>query len=254
MNYGLYLSATGVMANSHRQDVIANNLANAESVAFKRDLPMFQQRLTEAQQHRVMAGKSNLMLENLGGGMLLSPTVIDQSQGDLEETGRALDVGVFGKGFLAVKEGTQTLLTRDGRLMTDKEGYLITAGSNPGKVLDEKGKPIQLNPAQPVVIDETGQIRQQNESVAKLGLYDVKDPTQLVKLGEAKFLPTQGEGSIIEGAGQIRSGFLERANVEPANELTQLMETQRQLEANANMIRYQDAMLGRLVNDVGKIG
>jgi flagellar basal-body rod protein FlgG len=52
----------------------------------------------------------------------------------------------------------------------------------------------------------------------------------------------------------LRNGFVERSNVDPATELTTLMETQRQLEANANMIRYQDQTLGRCVNDVGKIG
>jgi len=52
----------------------------------------------------------------------------------------------------------------------------------------------------------------------------------------------------------LRSQFLERANVDPATELTQLMETQRNLEANANMIRYQDQMLDKLVNQVGRIG
>jgi flagellar basal body rod protein FlgG len=51
----------------------------------------------------------------------------------------------------------------------------------------------------------------------------------------------------------LRSEFIERANVDPAIELSDLMETQRQLEANANMIRYQDQTLGRLVNEVGKI-
>jgi flagellar basal-body rod protein FlgG len=52
----------------------------------------------------------------------------------------------------------------------------------------------------------------------------------------------------------VRSGFVERANVDPSTELVQLMETQRMLEANANMIRYQDQTLSRLVNDVGRIG
>ena len=54
-------------------------------------------------------------------------------------------------------------------------------------------------------------------------------------------------------AGTMRSEFIERANVDPMTEMAQLMDAQRQLEANANMIRYQDQTLGRLVNDVGKI-
>ncbi len=253
MHYGLYLSATGVMANSHRQDVIANNLANAETTGFKRDLPLFQERLTEAQHRRALAGRSNLLLENLGGGLLISPTAIDHSQGDLEETGRTLDVAIYGRGFLGVRQGSETLLTRDGRLMTDKQGFLITGGINPAQVLDHQGNPIQLDPRLPVQIDDAGQISQGGEVRARLGLYTVADTRQLVKMGEGRFRATQPAAATAAAPGQIRSGFLERANVSPATELTQLIETQRQLEANANMIRYQDTMLGRLVNDVGKI-
>jgi flagellar basal body rod protein FlgG len=61
-------------------------------------------------------------------------------------------------------------------------------------------------------------------------------------------------GRLNAGEAQVVSEFVERANVDPATELTRLMETQRLLEANANMIRYQDQTLGRLVNDVGRIG
>ena len=56
------------------------------------------------------------------------------------------------------------------------------------------------------------------------------------------------------GTGTLRSQFVERSNVDPTLELTQLMDAQRQLEANANMIRYQDHTMGTLVNEVGKIG
>ena len=59
--------------------------------------------------------------------------------------------------------------------------------------------------------------------------------------------------AIRPATGQIHSGFQEHSNVDPTIELAQLMDTQRQLEANANMIKYQDTMLQRLVNDVGKI-
>ena len=73
MIYGLYLSASGVLTNSYRQDVIANNIANAETVGVKRDLALFQERLTEAQHRRFrgggMNGQTNDLLESLGGGI-----------------------------------------------------------------------------------------------------------------------------------------------------------------------------------------
>ena len=102
MIYGLYLSAAGVMSSSYRQDVTANNLANAENVGFKRDLPLFQERLTEAQQRRGERWSDPLM-EGLGGGLLASPTVVDNQPGDLESTGSPLDVAIQGDGFFAVR-------------------------------------------------------------------------------------------------------------------------------------------------------
>lgn len=253
MIYGLYLSASGVMANSHRQDVIANNLANAETVGFKRDLPLFQARLTEAQAARGLRGRTNLDMENLGGGLLVSPTHIDHNSGDLEPTGRSLDVGIEGRGYLGVREGNQTYLTRDGRLAVNAEGYLVTAGVNPRRVLDHQRNPVRLQPNLPVRIDETGQIHQDGAPVARLGLFDVADTRQLIKAGESMLRPPDAN-ALRPGTGTIRGGFVERANVETSIELTLLLETQRQLEANANMIRYQDQMLSRLVNEVGKIG
>src|SRR5438045_6324524 len=103
MIYGLWLSATGVISNSYRQDVIANNLANVETVGFKRNVPMFQQRLTEAQARR-QADQSNPLLDHLGGGLLCAPTQLDTSAGDAEQTGNPLDLSIHGKGYLAVAD------------------------------------------------------------------------------------------------------------------------------------------------------
>jgi flagellar basal body rod protein FlgG len=255
MNYGLYLSATGVMTNTYRQDVIANNLANIETVGFKRNIASFQQRLTEAQQ-RCAPGLSEPMLEHIGGGLFCSPTMLDSSQGELERTGNNLDVAILGKGFFAVQDKDQaTRLTRDGRFMLDEQGNLILSNASASRVLDAEGQPINLpgHVASAVEISPDGTISAHGQSIGKLGVFQVADESKLVKEG----------GGLLRGPGAkdlqavdptLRNGFVERSNVDPATELTTLMETQRQLEANANMIRYQDQTLGRCVNDVGKIG
>ncbi len=255
MIYGLYLSATGVLANSYRQDVIANNIANADTVGFKRHLAVFQSRPTEAQAE----GQPNLSdptMENIGGGFLVSPTMLDTSQGEMETTGNNLDTAIFGKGFFAVDDKGQTKLTRDGEFMLDKDGNLILNNSQGNKVLDADGKPIQLPGllASNLQIDRNGQITYQGAPIAQIGLFDVPDSSKLVKQGGNLFDYPNLSKAIKPSDSELRSGFIERANVDPTSEMTQLMETQRQLEANANMIRYQDQSLTRLVNDVGKIG
>ena len=92
MLYGLYLSATGVMTNSYRQDVIANNIANADTVGFKKDLALFQQRRTALQETGGAPSRSNALMEALGGGIFASPTIMDRTQGELETTANPLDV------------------------------------------------------------------------------------------------------------------------------------------------------------------
>src|SRR5215831_18455464 len=114
MLYGLYLSATGVMTSSYRQDVIANNLANSETTGFKRDLALFQERSTEAQANP-----------------------IDVHQGELEPSTNPLDVALVGRGYFAVQGQDGMKLTRDGQFMADRAGRLmLTNGDGGQRVLD----------------------------------------------------------------------------------------------------------------------
>jgi flagellar basal-body rod protein FlgF len=254
MNYGLYLSATGVQASSYRQDVIANNIANAETVGFKKDLALFQQRPTEAQS-RGSLDSTNPLLEGIGGGLFIAPTQIDTGQGDLESTGNVLDLGIQGSGFFKVNDSGKSRLTRDGRFMIDRNGQLVMANSKGQPVLDVDGRPIQLDPNRPAAettIDTLGQIKQGGRIAARVGVFEPADRTQLHKVG-GNLISYPDSTQLLPAHAEIRSGFTERSNVEPATELTQLMDAQRQLEANASMIRFQDQMLSRLVNDVGKI-
>lgn len=251
MLYGLYISAAGVMTSSYKQDVIANNIANSESAGFKRDVATFKERLTEAAV-RGQPGLSNKMLEALGGGILVAPTVVDIRQGEMEPTGNAMDVAIEGNGYFAVTDKGQSRLTRNGQFAVDRKGRLILSNGEGQPVLDPKGKPIKLLPNMAAAIARDGTITQGGITTGRIGLFDVADPSQLSKRG-GTLLAHEGQ-TLRPGAGSLRSEFIERANVDPATELAELMETQRQLEANANMIRYQDQTLGRLVNEVGKIG
>jgi flagellar basal body rod protein FlgG len=253
MLYGLYLSATGVMTNAYRQDVIANNLANAETVGFKRDLALFQERRTEARERGAAPSRTDPVMEALGGGIYASPTLVDRTQGELESTGRELDVAIVGQGYYQVQHGDQVNLTRNGGFILNHRNRLALSNNENFEVLDVKGKPITLDPTIPPIIAKDGTVSQNSKPIATINVVDVPDPNQVTKTGGTllaypdmqKLRPAKGVN--------LRSEFQERANVEPSSELTQLMEAQRQLEANANMIKYQDQMLSKLVNEVGKI-
>lgn len=255
MNYGLYLSATGIMASSYKQDVIANNLANSETTGFKRDLALFRERQTAAQENGGLGSDAtNPLLENLTGGMFAAPTLVDHSQGDLEPTGRALDCAIEGSGYFLVDDHGTQRLTRAGQFQTDAAGNLILANSDGQKVLDPDRKPIVVDRNRPVAIGSDGTITQDGKAVARVGVFDVPDPSKITKHG-GLLLDYPDTASVRPSAtSSVHGGFLERSNVDPAVELTQLMAAQRELEANANMIRYQDQTLQRLVNDVAKVG
>lgn len=252
MIYGLYLSASGILANSYNVDVLANNLANSESVGFKRDMTLFRQRLTQAQIEHKAGDWSDPLLEKMGGGLSVNPTVIDTQQGALESTGNSLDLGIDGKGFFAVKDAAGTHLTRDGRFMVNASGELVMNNSRASKVLDSQQQPIVLSVGAATSIETDGSVKQNGKAVGKVGLFDVSDTTKLTKDG-ADTLDYPDMTHLRAGTGLMHSAMVEQANVDPTTELAQLMEAQRQLEANANMIHYQDETLQMLVQNVGKI-
>ncbi|HVT90803.1 MAG TPA: flagellar hook basal-body protein [Tepidisphaeraceae bacterium] len=253
MIYGLYLSASGVLSNSYRQDVIANNLANSQTVGFKRSLAMMQARRAEAGEQ----GQPQLTdptLENMGGGLLQLPSFVDQTAGPIEPTGNNLDVAINGKGYFVVQAGDQTKLTRNGQFMVDRAGYLILADGTGNRVLDKQLKPIQLGnvPQSLLSVKIDGTITSSGEPLAQLGFFDVPTPAALRQNG-GTLLTYPDMKKLKPASGTLQSGFTESSNVDPTTELTQLIDAERQLEANANMIRIQDQTLSRAVNDVGKI-
>jgi flagellar basal-body rod protein FlgF len=250
MIYGLYLSATGIMTSSYKQDVIANNLANSETTGFKRDLPDFRQRLTAAQERRSPGSWSDPLLEGMGGGLLIQPNHSDFAQGDMKQTGSPLDVAIQGEGFFKVDDHGKPLLTRDGRFMVNHDGLLVLTGGQ--KVLDSKNQPIQLSTDSPVSIQGDGQITQGGQTAAKLGVFDVPDKRALTKVGN-DLLTFPKAMDLTASNSALHSEYLEQSNVDSTTEMAELMDTQRQLEANANMIHTQDSTLQLLVNNVGKI-
>ena len=255
MIYGLYLSATGVMNNSYRQDVIANNLANAQTTGFKRDLTEFRERATADVEQLDKSQWSNPLYDNLGGGNYAMPTSIDCSNGATEATGNNLDVSIGGSGYFSVMgtDGNQRL-TRNGQFAIDNTGALVMANQAGVRVLDQGGKPIMLDGTQraQTYISPDGTVTQNNQAVGKIGVFNVADSSKLRKDGATMFDGIDPSDLTVSNS-PLKSESIENANVDPATEMAQLMESQRELEANANMIRTQDQTLDKLVNSVGKV-
>jgi flagellar basal body rod protein FlgG len=248
--YGLYLSGSGARVENVRQDVIANNLANADTVSFKRQLAIFRERLPEVKEDNHLAQTSIAMLERIGGGAMMEGTFTQFAQGPLQKTGGSLDVALTGPGFMVVGNGQEQFLTRDGRIEPGQDGELMVAGK---PVLGVGRSPIRIDPQKPVEIAPDGSIRQGEKTVGRLLTVNVGEPEKLQAHGKGLYrLPADGRTQPAQTL--VRQGYLEQSAVQPLKELVALIESQRTFEANINMMKFQDTTLGRLVNDVPRVG
>ncbi|HED52939.1 MAG TPA: flagellar hook basal-body protein [Phycisphaerales bacterium] len=258
MSYGLNLSASGALTSMYRLDALTNNLANVNTVGFKPHTPYTRQRDAARIEDNLGRVDSDPLLERLGGGVQLAPTLIDFTQGSLRQTGNQLDVAFDGDGFLAVRgdsSGDTTVLnlTRDGRLSLDSTGKLVMSSSG-RPVLDIADQPIRLERDAEVLIGTDGTISQSGRRVAQLKLVDVADHSRLRKVGQGLFAMTNDAiESLHPASGRLKQGHVEGSAV---NEISTLMKVQAaagDVRANLAMISYHDRLMDRAINRLGRV-
>ncbi|MFG0328737.1 MAG: flagellar hook-basal body protein [Phycisphaerales bacterium] len=257
MNYGLHVAASGLLVNMHRQDVIANNLANVNTTGFKPDIPMVQQRAVERLEDGLPIAPHE-HLERLGGGVLAAPTKTRFSDGPVEITGRALDVAIRGEGFLQLSSGSgdgseKFRYSRDGRLTLSDSGQLVHAGSGM-RVLDENNRPIRLRPGADITIEESGLILQDGSPVARIRLVTAPSPDLFVKAGSNMFmLPNNAQESVTDASGTLQQHALEGSAVNPILSLMAIQNASAAANSNARMLQYHDELLGSAISRFGRV-
>ena len=256
MNYGLYLSASGVLTNMYRQDVFANNLANANTVAFKRDVPAIRPRSPQAVETPLGFDVSQRLLDRLGGGVFAGPQQISFAAAPFRKTGNPLDAALEDpQAFFVVAQddSAQPALTRDGRMTPNADGFLVTAVGG-HLLLDTAGQPIAVNPSEPIELDAAGRVRQGQRVVGQLQITGVRDLTRLQKFGENLLIFKDGrDGRRPADQPTIKVGFVEASGVDPIKALLRLVEATKAVTANGNLIRYHDQMMDRAVNVLGRV-
>lgn len=260
MNYGLYLSASGVLTNTYRQDVFANNLANVETPGFKPDLPSIRQRDPEAIEDNLGFQGSNELLDRLGGGVLAGRQRINFNQGTPRETGNGLDVALIEKHqFFAVqaidsKTGeAQVRLTRDGRFTLNNARELVTQSGK--RVLDRRDQPIVVDGPGQASIDATGQVILNNQPTGQLlQVTRVNNLEGLAKRGQGLFAYTGADPRQAIESPSIKPGFIEASGVDPIMTMMQVVAATKAATGNANMIKYHDRTLDQAVNTLGRVG
>lgn len=248
MPYGLYISAEGAHAQSTRLEVIANNLANVDTVGFKRELAILQARhAEEIVQGRDFPGSGSI--NNVGGGTWVRETKTDFAPGPFEQTGARGNVALRGDGFFMVQKGDERLLTRAGNFTLTAQGELVTQQGYP--VLDEGGSPV-------VITDPNWQMLPSGAIVQNSGqqFLAVVKPVQagdLARAGENLFRPLGETEPVAAEERQVAPGYLEKSSVNPTTEMVSMIEASRLMEANLNMMKAQDEMLNGLVNRVMRV-
>lgn len=242
MPYGLYISAAGAMAQSQRIEVLSNNVANAQTPGFKRELAVLQARYAEA----IELGEDypgTRGVNNVGGGVFMRQTITDFSQSSLKPSSEN-HVAIRGDGFFVVQKDGRQMLTRAGNFEVAPDGHLMGPGDS--FVLGDDNQPIILDESTPWHFDARGTLVQAGNEV-NLAIVMPRSYGDLAKAGENLFLPLGPTAPIDPLTRNVAPGFIEASGASPITEMTQLIEASRAYEANVRMIQNQDQILGSLV-------
>ncbi len=228
MDAGLFIAASGMVAEQARQDQLSNDLANASTPGFKAD---------ETPQRSF----GELLLANTSSsrpigaittGVALGRSYTDMTPAGMKTTGNPLDFGIVGQGFFAVRTAQGVRYTRDGQFTVSAQGLLTdTAGHD---VLDQAGAPIKVGAGATVA---TGGV----------GLFNVPNA---VKLGENLFSGVAAG----RAAGNVRSGVLEESGASPAKVMVEMISSLRSFQSGQQAIQAIDQTLGEAAGQVGSLG
>ena len=247
MPYGLYLSAAGANAQSHRLEVLSHNLANVNTPGFKPHLAVVKSRHAEAiERGEVLEAGGGI--DDVGGGVAIQPSLTQFSQGPIRATGSRTDFAINDeKSFFVIQRGEQQLLTRAGNFQFDSGGRLVTPVGEP--VLSSAGQPVTINPALPYEIMDDGTVYQAGERQS-LMLARPREQGDLSRVGDNLFQSLSALTQTPDAERAVLGGSIEESAVKPTSAMMELIEASRVYEANAKMIQTQDQTLGSLISRV----
>lgn len=235
---GLQSAVTGAVSRFQALDVVSNNLANSNTVGFKRDVVSF-----EAALQRVGVDPDSTLNQ-----IRLRETVTDQSSGAIKATGNSLDLAIDGPGFFQVETANGTFYTRQGTLSRDGQNRLVTSAGDP--VLGEGG-PITVT-GDDIRIDADGTIMADGVSAGKIALFAFEAGTPLEKRGLGLFSPPAGiDPQRIDNPRMIQ-GSLEMSNVNVLQEMVRMVECQREFETFQKMIKTYNTLAGK-ADEIGSL-
>jgi len=254
----LWIAKTGMEAQQTGMDVIANNLANVNTSGFKRSRAVFEDLMYQTlRQPGAQVGDANQLPSGLqlGTGVRTVATERLHSQGNMNETGNSMDVAIQGRGYFEVELPDGSLAyTRDGSLQVDQNGQLTTAGGYPLQPpinIPDNALSVNISRDGTVSVTQPGAAGT-SVQVGQLQVATFINPTGLQSMGENLYLETDASGPAnvlqpgLDGAGLVIQNYVESSNVNVAEEMVNMITTQRAYEMNSKAVQTSDQMLARL--------
>jgi flagellar basal-body rod protein FlgG len=261
MNPALWISKTGVQAQDAKLQAIANNLANVNTVGFKRDRVVYEdlfyqvERQPGAQNNDNTASPSGVQL---GNGTRLVGTQKVFTNGNLQTTGQPLDVAIVGQGFLKIElPSGETAYTRAGQLQVNAEGRVVNAQGLPlSPDITIPANATQVTIGENGLVSATISGSTAPAEIGQITLANFVNPAGLLALGDNLYQETAASGVPNEGTpgeeafGKLKQGALESSNVQVVEEMVDMIAAQRTYEMNTKVLSAADNMMQYLAQAV----
>jgi flagellar basal-body rod protein FlgF len=249
---GFYSAAAGVLSRQKAIDVISNNIANATTAGYKSQATAE----TSFGAHLVsrLSASPKTTERNIGPGAFMTAnmgTYTDFTQGMLEGTGRSVDMAIQGEGFFLVNsEKYGEVLTRNGQFEIDEDGDLALPGI--GKVLNDRGREIDIEGSS-FSVGTDGTIYEDGREVDSLYIAVGEEDSRLTIVGPGVFVSEGGYRRADEESFRVIQGYIEKANVNMARELSNIIAGQGHFQSCAQILKIYDKINELSVNRIGSI-
>ena len=253
----LYIAKTGLDAQQTQLDVISHNLANVSTSGFKRSRAVFEDMLYQTVREPGAQSTQQTTLPSglqIGTGARAVATTRIHTQGNLSQTGNALDLAINGDGFFQIQQpdGT-TAYTRDGSFHRDAQGQIVTSnGMTLTPALTIPANALAVTVGQDGTVTYTTQGSATSTTLGTIQLATFINPAGLAAQGQNIYTETAASGTAstntpgTNGVGLLNQGYVETSNVNVAEELVNMIQAQRAYELNSKAITTSDQMLQRL--------
>jgi len=240
MNRGFFIAGNSAdLSQRMKMDVIANNLANVNTVGFKADNTSFT---------TVMSSASQGGSANLGAGK----EYVDFSTSSVKQSGNPLDLAIQGSGFFRVEQpGGTEAYTRAGNFQLDTEGNIITQSGL--KLLSSGGSPITIPANGEITISRDGSVASDGNVVAKIGVSEAIDLRKMQKKGGSLFVSDSANMQPATKS-QVREGMLEQSNVNPVVSMVKMVEVTRSFQNLMKIDEIYNQQQSELTNKVARVG